>query len=50
MNKYRVYYKESAQNKYSATIDVIFGYSEEDALKRHRIKRSEIEGIYQIYV
>jgi hypothetical protein len=32
-----------------ATEDIIFGYSEEDALARYRIKRSDITSIHQSF-
>lgn len=43
MEKYRVYFA-------SGRIEEIFGYSEDDALIRYKIKRNQIESIRRIYV
>jgi hypothetical protein len=50
MNKYMVYFKDhAARNIYRKLQDVIYGYSEDDALLRYGIDRKDISSIAQHY-
>lgn len=50
MNKYRVYFNKKGQLSRRRMIDVIYGYSEDDALMRSGISRDIIESIYEQFV